>query len=157
MAKFKIVTQAAAGTSFGVSGGGYKLEMEGLGTCDAEIIETAASTEAEFIAAAREADALIAKGRPITKTIIDGLQGCKVIALGTIHGYKTEALGLFVQRFRIWGSSDLRRWLPLDVQRPFKSTLITLDVPGTWPSPAFTPARPADFTALLDELLSQLR
>ena len=59
------------------------------------------------------------------------------------------------QRFSIWGSPDLRRWLPLDVHRPFKSTLITLDMPGTWPSPAFTPARPDEFTALLDELLSQ--
>jgi hypothetical protein len=77
----------------------------------------------------------------------------KVIALDTIRGYKAEALGLFMQRFRIWGSSDLRRWLPLDVQRPFRSTLITLDVPGTWPSPAFTPARADEFTALLDELL----
>ena len=79
----------------------------------------------------------------------------KVIALDTVRGYKTEGLGMFVQRFRIWGSSDFRRWLPLDVQRPFKSTLITLDVPGTWPSPAFTPARPEEFTALLDELLSE--
>jgi hypothetical protein len=79
----------------------------------------------------------------------------KVIALDTIDGYQAEALGMFIQRFRIWGSSDLRRWLPLDVQRPFKSTLITLDVPGTWPSPAFTPAQPDEFTALLDELLGQ--
>ena len=84
MAKFKIVTQQAAGTSFGVSGGGYKLEIEGLGTCDAEIIEVAAKTEDEFIAAAREADALIAKGRPITKRIIDGLQRCQLIALGSV-------------------------------------------------------------------------
>ena len=79
----------------------------------------------------------------------------KVIALDTINGYKAEALGMFMQRFRIWGSSDLRRWLPLDVQRPFKSTLITLDVPGTWPSPACTPSHPDEFTALLDELLGQ--
>jgi hypothetical protein len=79
----------------------------------------------------------------------------KVIALDAIRGYKIEELGLFMQRFRIWGSSDLRRWLPLDVQRPFKSTLITLDVPGTWPSPAFTPARPDEFTELLNVLLSQ--
>ncbi|OBH03830.1 MULTISPECIES: hypothetical protein [unclassified Mycobacterium] len=79
----------------------------------------------------------------------------KVIALEAIRGYRTESLGMFVQRFRIWGSSDLRRWLPLDIQRPFKSKLITLDVPGTWPSPALTPARPDEFTALLDELLSQ--
>jgi hypothetical protein len=80
----------------------------------------------------------------------------KVTALDTIRGYKVEALGLFMQRFRVWGSSDLRRWLPLDVQRPLRSTLITLDIPGTWPSPAFTPARPDEFTALLDELLSRL-
>ena len=60
-----------------------------------------------------------------------------------------------MQRFRLWGSSDMRRWLPLDVHRPLKSTLITLDVPGIWPSPAFTPARPDDFTVLLEVLLRQ--
>ena len=79
----------------------------------------------------------------------------KVIPLGTIRGYKAESLGTLLHRYRLWGSSDLRRWLPLDVRRPFKSTLITLDIPGTWPSPAFTPARPDEFTALLDELLSE--
>ena len=78
----------------------------------------------------------------------------KVIALGAIRGYKAESLGLVKHRFRLWGSSDLRRWLPLDVHRPQKSTLITLDIPGTWPSPAFTPTRPDEFTALLDELLT---
>src|SRR6266849_3976542 len=99
MAKFKIVTQQAAGTSFGVSGGGYKLEMEGLGNCDADIVEVAAATEAEFIAAARQADALIAKGRPFTKAIIDGLERCKVIALGsvgadTVDGAAATARGI---------------------------------------------------------------
>jgi hypothetical protein len=79
----------------------------------------------------------------------------KVIALDTVRGYKAERLGLFTQRFRIWGSSDFRRWLPLDIQRPLKSTLITLDIPGAWPSPAFTPARPDEFTTLLDDLLSR--
>jgi hypothetical protein len=79
----------------------------------------------------------------------------KVIALDTIRGYKAESLGLLTHRFRIWGTSDFRRWLPLDVHRPLRSTLITLDIPGTRPSPAFTPARPDEFTALLDELLSQ--
>jgi hypothetical protein len=78
----------------------------------------------------------------------------KVIALDKIQGYKAESLGLFIARFNLWGSRDLRRWLPLDVHRPIKSTLITLDVPGTWPSPAFTPERPSEFIALLDELLS---
>jgi hypothetical protein len=79
----------------------------------------------------------------------------KIIALQNIRGYKAESLGLLLHRFRIWGSSDLRRWLPLDVGRPFRSTLITLDVPGTRPSPAFTPANADEFTALLDQLLDE--
>ena len=37
MAKFKIATPA--GASFSVAGVGYKLEMEGLGALDAEIVE----------------------------------------------------------------------------------------------------------------------
>ena len=53
----------------------------------------------------------------------------KIIPLRDIRGYRTAPLGLFIQRFRIWGSSDLKRWLPLDVRRPLKSTLVTLDVP----------------------------
>lgn len=79
----------------------------------------------------------------------------KVIPLDAIRGYRTEPLGTLLQRFRIWGSSDFKRWLPLDVSRPLKSTLVTLDVPGTRPSPAFTPARPDDFVELLDELLGR--
>ena len=77
----------------------------------------------------------------------------KVIPLREIRGYTAEPLGLLIQRFRIWGSSDLRRWLPLDVRRPLKSTLITLDVPGTRPRPAFTPANPDRFIEMLDRLL----
>ncbi|KQY07253.1 hypothetical protein ASD37_14425 [Mycobacterium sp. Root135] len=79
----------------------------------------------------------------------------KVIPLRTVRGYRTEPLGLVLNRFRIWGSSDLRRWLPLDVWRPVKSTLVTLDIPGTRPSPAFTPLRANEFTAVLDQLLER--
>jgi D-3-phosphoglycerate dehydrogenase len=82
MAKFKIVTPA--GASYSVAGVGYKLEMEGLGSVDAEIVEIAAKTDEEFAAAARDADALYAKGRKITKQIIDGLERCKVISLGSV-------------------------------------------------------------------------
>jgi hypothetical protein len=78
----------------------------------------------------------------------------KIVTLQHVRGYKAEPLGL-LHRFRIWGSSDLRRWLPLDMGRPFRSTLITLDVPGTRPSPAFTPAHADEFTALLDRLLDE--
>ena len=77
----------------------------------------------------------------------------KIIPLRSIRGYKAESLGLFIERFRIWGSTDPRRWMPLDVWRPIKSTLVTLDVPGVRPSPAFTPQRPQEFLATLDELL----
>lgn len=77
----------------------------------------------------------------------------KVIPLSAIRGYRAEPLGMLTHRFRIWGSSDLRRWLPLDIYRPIKSTLITLDVPGTNPSPAFTPVKPQEFMSVLDELL----
>ena len=62
---------------------------------------------------------------------------------------------MFTQRFRIWGSSDLRRWLPLDVWRPIKSTLVTLDVAGARPKPAITPKHPKEFLAMLDELLER--
>ncbi|WP_172800501.1 hypothetical protein [Mycobacterium sp. IS-1496] len=79
----------------------------------------------------------------------------KVIPLQQVRGYRAEPLGSFVHRFRMWGSSDLRRWLPLDMRRPFKSTLVTLDVAGNRWRPAFTPADPERFTAMLDELLDR--
>ena len=77
----------------------------------------------------------------------------KIIPVRTIRGYRAEPLGLLLQRFRFWGSSDLKRWLPLDIRRPLKDTLITLDIPGAYPSPAFTPAEPDHFMAMLDEVL----
>jgi D-3-phosphoglycerate dehydrogenase / 2-oxoglutarate reductase len=84
MAKFKVVTHKLTGASFGVSGEGYKLEMEALASIDAEIIEIPLTTEDDFIRAARDADAVIAKGVRISKHIIDSLEQCKVIALGSV-------------------------------------------------------------------------
>lgn len=78
----------------------------------------------------------------------------KIIPLRSIRGYEATPLGPLTHRFRLWGSSDLRRWLPLDMGRPRKSTLITLDIPGHRLRPAFTPAHPDEFVALLDELLT---
>ena len=82
MARFKVVTPV--GASFTVAGGGYGYEMEALSRIDAEIVEAPGATAQEFIAAARDADALYAKGIPITKTIIDRLERCKVISLGSV-------------------------------------------------------------------------
>jgi D-3-phosphoglycerate dehydrogenase len=81
MAKHRIVTPA--GASFTVAGGGYALESEALEGLDAEIVE-APTDIAGFVAAAKDADAIYAKGIPITREIIDGLERCKVIALGSV-------------------------------------------------------------------------
>ena len=76
----------------------------------------------------------------------------KIIPLRMIRGYRAEPLN-WVHRYRLWGSSDLRRWLPLDIRRPLKSTLVTLDVTDHRWRPAFTPVHPEKFTAMLSELL----
>ena len=81
MSKFRVVTPK--GASFTIAGGGYAYEKEALDPIDAEIVEAPAN-EAEFVAAARTADAIYAKGMPITKTIIDALENCRVITLGTV-------------------------------------------------------------------------
>ncbi len=81
MPKYRVVTPK--GASFTVAGGGYDYEKEALDPIGAEIIEAPAN-EAEFIAAAKTADAIYAKGMPITKTIIDALENCKVITLGSV-------------------------------------------------------------------------
>ena len=81
MPKFKVVTPK--GASFTTAGGGYAFEKEALDPIDAEIVEAPAN-EAEFIAAAKSADAIYAKGMPMTKAIIDALENCKVITLGSV-------------------------------------------------------------------------
>jgi D-3-phosphoglycerate dehydrogenase / 2-oxoglutarate reductase len=81
MSKFRVVTPK--GASFTVAGGGYAFEKEALDPLGAEIVEAPAN-EAEFIAAARHADAIYAKGMRITKAVIDSLENCKVITLGSV-------------------------------------------------------------------------
>ncbi|MCG7594715.1 hypothetical protein ACXYX3_24700 [Mycobacterium sp. C3-094] len=77
----------------------------------------------------------------------------KIIPLRDIRGYQVSPLGLFMSRFRLWGT-DFRHWLPLDVNRPLKSTLVVLDVRGAFPRPACTPVHPNAFVDLLDKLLN---
>ncbi len=81
MPKFRILTPA--GASFTTAGGGYDYEMEALAGMDAEIIE-APNNAAGFIAAARDADAVYAKGMPFTAEIIRELKNCRIIALGSV-------------------------------------------------------------------------
>ncbi|MCH8185237.1 MAG: C-terminal binding protein [Chloroflexi bacterium] len=79
-----MVTQQPAGVTFDMAGGSYELEMESLASVGAEIVEIAAKTEEEFIEVAKDADALIARGRRTTKKIIDSLERCRIIALGSV-------------------------------------------------------------------------
>lgn len=81
MARFRIVTPA--GASFTTAGGGYDLEMEALERLDVEIVEAPAS-ENEFISAAHDADIVYAKGMNFGKRIVDSLDRCRLIALGTV-------------------------------------------------------------------------
>src|SRR3989440_7017177 len=81
MPEFRVVTPK--GASFTVAAVGYGCELEALDPIGAEIVEAPAN-EAEFIQAARSADAIYAKGLPISKKIIDSLENCKVITLGTV-------------------------------------------------------------------------
>jgi D-3-phosphoglycerate dehydrogenase / 2-oxoglutarate reductase len=83
---FKVVVQKPApgpGTS-GPAEGAYAIEREALDPIGAEIVEVPATTEEEFIAAAKDADAVIARNRRIGATIIKGLQKCKVIGLSSV-------------------------------------------------------------------------
>jgi D-3-phosphoglycerate dehydrogenase len=82
VAKFKVVTPA--GANFGPTGGDYTYELEALQPIDAEIVEVNASSENEFISAAHDADALYARGGRLTKRMIDGLDRCKVISVGSV-------------------------------------------------------------------------
>ena len=84
MARFKVVTQKPPDVISDLDGTTYDLEMESLGPIDAEIVEIPADSEGEFIEAAKDADAIIARGRRITEAIVNELDNCKVISLGSV-------------------------------------------------------------------------
>jgi D-3-phosphoglycerate dehydrogenase len=81
VARLKVVTPA--GPTYGAKTD-YALELEALRPLGAEIVVIDAKSEEDFVAAARDADALYATGRKITKKIIDGLERCRVIALASV-------------------------------------------------------------------------
>ncbi len=83
--KFRVVVQKpSGGVSYDLAESTYSIEREALDPIGAQIIEVPAKTEEEFIAAARDADAVIARNRRITATIIKGLRNVKVIGLGSV-------------------------------------------------------------------------
>lgn len=80
MPQFRVLTPAA---SFTTTSGGYAYEMEALEGLDAEIVECATKPES-FIAAAKDADAVYAKGMKFDRQMIMALDKCRIIALGTV-------------------------------------------------------------------------
>lgn len=82
--KYTVMVQAQVGVSFDLADSAYAIEREALDPIGAKIVEVPAKTEAEFIAAVKNADALIARGRRITRNIIAGLDNCVVIGLGSV-------------------------------------------------------------------------
>ena len=78
MAKLKIVTAG------GAPGADFEFEKEGLAGIDADIAEAPSGSEDDFLRLARDADAVYGRGGQITKRMIDGLQRCKVISVGSV-------------------------------------------------------------------------
>jgi len=81
--KYRVVVQGVTGVTH-YRGAEYDLEREALDKIGAEIVEVPTTTEEEFVEGARDADAIIGRGRPITRRIIESLERCKVIALGSV-------------------------------------------------------------------------
>ena len=85
MANYKVMVQAQVGVSYDLADSRYEIEREALDPIGAEIVEVPAKDEAEFIVAVKsEADALIARGRPITRNILESLEKCVAVGLGSV-------------------------------------------------------------------------
>ena len=82
--KYTVMVQVPAGLSQDRVDAAFAIEREALDPIGAKIVGVSAKTEEEFIAAAKNADALIARGRRITRDIIAGLDNCVVIGLGSV-------------------------------------------------------------------------
>jgi D-3-phosphoglycerate dehydrogenase len=81
---FKVVVQKPSGLTFDLGDNAYRMEREALDPIGARIVEVDAATEEEFAAEARDADAVIGRGRRITAAIIERLERCRVIGLGSV-------------------------------------------------------------------------
>ncbi len=79
--RFKVVVQKPAQAPPGPAERRYAIEREALDPIGAEIVEVDADSEGAFVTAARDADAVIARNRPITAHIIAGLERAVVIGV----------------------------------------------------------------------------
>ena len=79
MAKFKIVAQGRPNLT-----GDFTFEVEGLQGVDVQLMEANAMSDEEFLETAKDADALIVRGMPVSENVINRLEKCKIIALGSV-------------------------------------------------------------------------
>ncbi|MEE8399584.1 MAG: C-terminal binding protein [Desulfobacterales bacterium] len=83
--KKKVVATLPAFAKIGDVGKRYSWEIEALGRLDVEIVEVVAKTEADFIAGARDADAIITSwGIDINRNVIEHLEKCAIIGVGSV-------------------------------------------------------------------------
>ena len=82
--RFKVAVQRTRGVSFDLGEESFGIEREALDPIGAEIVQIDASSSEEFIEEARDADAVIARGRRIHARIIQGLEKCIVIGCGSV-------------------------------------------------------------------------
>lgn len=85
MKRKKVVATLPGFAKLGDVGKRYSWELEALGPIDAEIVEVAAKTDADFIDGAKDADALITSwGIELNSEIIQHLDECVVIGVGSV-------------------------------------------------------------------------
>lgn len=74
----------------------------------------------------------------------------KRIPYERIQGVTVRPMGWLRGKGRVWGSARPRYWLPLDLSRPKKDTLVVLDL-GRFVRPAFSPDDPSRVADLLGD------
>ena len=83
MAKYKVVTSTPGGAVGEPVESAYALELEALAPVGAEIVVADSDSDEAFLSEARDADAIIS-GHTLTGPVIDGLQRCRVISVGSV-------------------------------------------------------------------------
>lgn len=82
---YTVMVQAQAGSTDEGTASRYAIEREALDPIGAEIVEVSAESDEEFIEAVKDdADALIARGRFLSRDIIASLNKCVVVGLGSV-------------------------------------------------------------------------
>ena len=83
MKKFKIVTPQSSAEKSNAIADNFKIELESISQFNHEIVIAPDNSEDEFISIAKDADAIFGNGK-FTAKIINSLENCKIIALGSV-------------------------------------------------------------------------